>query len=73
MYNEYITNKAFQMTISTDILDDLRGYLSYLFINAEDGQLPDYDLAWDFLLDQGIEYSDTRNNQVATILNEVIA
>jgi len=61
------------MTISTDILDDLRGYLSYLFINAEDGQLPDYDLAWDFLLDQGIEYSDTRNNQVATILNEVIA
>tara|TARA_B100001113_G_C21118692_1_gene626440 strand:+ start:3143 stop:3328 length:186 start_codon:yes stop_codon:yes gene_type:complete len=61
------------MCISTEILDDLKGYLGYLFINAEDGQLPDYDLAWDFLLDQGIEYSDTRNNQVATILNEVIA
>ena len=27
------------MCISTEILDDLRGYLGYLFINAEDGQV----------------------------------
>tara|TARA_B100000902_G_C26770307_1_gene650056 strand:- start:189 stop:374 length:186 start_codon:yes stop_codon:yes gene_type:complete len=59
------------MTISTDILDDLRGYLGYHANNADDGQQPDFELAWDYLEDQGIEFSDSVNDQVATILEEV--